>query len=137
MWVPGAVSVRRIHIGDEHLSDRGHLDPRKLADRARAQESLLGSALAAGVDTDGPEMARFCRSVFLLSRQCGAAGAEQASRRLFQLARRHGTRQPPRQLEFLLYGLMATVLGWGRAARLSMGVRTRRRPGSRPGGNMT
>ncbi|WP_146134585.1 glycosyltransferase family 2 protein [Aphanothece minutissima] len=137
VWVPTPVSVRRIHMGDDHLSDRGHLDPRKLVDRSRAQESLLRSALAAGVDPGGPEMARFSRSAFLLSRQCGAAGAEQAARRLFRLARRHGARQPRRQLEFLLYGLLAAALGWGRAARLSMGVRTRLRPGPRPGGNMT
>jgi hypothetical protein len=134
VWVPGEVSVRRIHMGDDHLSDRGHLDPRKLADRARAQESLLRSALAAGVDRRSPEMARFSRSAFLLSRQCGAAGAEHASRRLFQLARRHGARRPRRQLEFLLYGLLATALGWGRAARLSMGVRTRLQPEHRPRG---
>jgi hypothetical protein len=123
-------------MGDDHLSDRGHLDPRKLADRARAQDSLLRSALAAGVDRRGPEMARFSRSAFLLSRQCGAAGAEQASERLFQLALRTGAWQGRRRLEFALYGLLAAVLGWGRAARLSMGVRTRLPPGSPPGGNM-
>jgi glycosyltransferase involved in cell wall biosynthesis len=135
-WVPIEVSVRRIHMGDDHLSDRGHLDPCKLADRARARESLLRSALAAGVDRRGPEMARFSRSAFLLSRQCGAAGAEGASRQLFQLARRVGARGPRRRLEFILYGLLAAGLGWGRAARLSMGVRTRLLQEHRPGGNM-
>jgi GT2 family glycosyltransferase len=125
VWVPGEVSVRRIHMGDDHLSDRGHLDPRKLGDRARAQESLLSSALAAGVDRRSPEMARFSRSAFLLSRQCGAAGAEQASHRLFQLARRTGAWQRRRRLEFIGYRLLAAALGWGRAARLTMGVRTR------------
>jgi GT2 family glycosyltransferase len=136
VWVPSEVSVRRIHMGDDHLSDRGHLDPRKLADRAQARESLLRSALAAGVDRRGPEMARFSRSAFLLSRQCGAAGAEHASRQLFRLARRTGARGPWRRLEFLLYGLLANGLGWGRAARLSMGVRTRLRPDPWPEGNM-
>jgi GT2 family glycosyltransferase len=125
VWVPVPVSVRRIHMGDDHLSDRGHLDPRKLGDRARAQESLLSSALAAGVDRRSPEMARFSRSAFLLSRQCGAAGAEQASHRLFQLARRTGAWQRRRRLEFVGYRLLAAALGWGRAARLTMGVRTR------------
>ncbi|WP_216901270.1 glycosyltransferase [Synechococcus sp. CCY 9618] len=134
VWVPGEVSVRRIHMDEDHLSDRGHLDPRKLADRARAQASLLDSALAAGVDRHGPEMARFARSAFLLSRQCGAAGAEQASRQLFRLARRTGSGQLPRRLEFLLYGLLAVSLGWGRAARLTMAFRTRLRPERRPRG---
>ncbi|MCP9833663.1 glycosyltransferase [Cyanobium sp. Aljojuca 7A6] len=138
VWVPEPVSVRRIHMGNDHLSDRGHLDPRKLGDRARAQDSLLRSALAAGVDRRSPEMARFSRSAFLLSRQCGAAGAEQASERLFQLAWRTGAWQGRRQqLEFVFYRLLAAVLGWGRAARLSMGVRTRLPPEPRPGGNMT
>lgn len=136
VWVPTEVSVRRIHMGDDHLSDRGHLDPRKLADRARAQDSLLRSALAAGVDRRSPEMAQFSRSAFMLSRQCGAAGAEQASRRLFQLARRSGSWQRRRRLEFLIYGLLAAVLGWGGAARLTMGVRTRRPPGVHEGENM-
>ncbi|KEF42971.1 MAG: hypothetical protein ER33_03635 [Cyanobium sp. CACIAM 14] len=135
-WVAGEVSVRRIHMAGDHLSARGHLDPRKLADRARAQESLLRSALAAGVDRRGPEMARFARSAFLLSRQCGAAGAEASSRELFRLARRIGHQGPRRRLEFVLYGLLAACLGWGRAARLSMGVRTRLRPDARNGGNM-
>ena len=81
--------------------------------------------LAAGVDRRSPEMARFSRSAFLLSRQCGAAGAEQASHRLFQLARRTGAWQRRRRLEFIGYRLLAAALGWGRAARLTMGVRTR------------
>ena len=124
-------------MGDDHLSDRGHLDPRKLEHRARAQDSLLRSALAAGVDPRGPEMARFARSAFLLCRQCGAAGAEQASSRMFRLARRIGALERRRRLEFLLYGLLAASLGWGRAARLSMGLRTRRQPTQRSGGNMS
>ena len=136
-WVPTEVSVRRIHMGDDHLSNRGHLDPRKLADRARARESLLRSALAAGVDRRGPEMARFARSAFLLSRQCGAAGAEAASRQLFLLARRVGARGARRRLEFLVYGLLAAALGWRRAALLSMGLRTRLRTDPRAGGNMS
>ncbi len=137
VWVPIEVSVRRIHMGDDHLSDRGHLDPRKLEHRARAQDSLLRSALTAGVDPRGPEMARFARSSFLLSRQCGVAGAEQASSRMFRLARRIGARELRRRMEFLLYGLLAASLGWGRAARLSMGVRTRRQPTPRSGRNMS
>jgi GT2 family glycosyltransferase len=133
-WVPSDVSVRRIHMGDDHLSDGGHLDPRKLADRARAQASLLQSALAGGVDRHGPEMARFARSAFLLSRQCGAAGAEQASRQMFQLARQVGAVGVGGRLEFLLYRLLAGGLGWGRAACLSMGVRRRRRAETRSAG---
>jgi hypothetical protein len=121
-------------MGDDHLSDGGHLDPRKLADRARAQASLLQSALAGGVDRHGPEMARFARSAFLLSRQCGAAGAEQASRQMFQLARQVGAVGVGRRLEFLLYRLLAGGLGWGRAACLSMGVRRRRRAETRSAG---
>ncbi len=136
VWVPIDVSVRRIHMGEGHLSDRGSLDPRKLADRARAQESLLQSALAAGVGGDSPEMARFARSAFLLCRQCGAAGETDASRRLFRLARWVSAAQRRPSPDHLLYGLLARTLGWQRAARLSMGVRARLRPIPRERGNM-
>jgi GT2 family glycosyltransferase len=135
-WVPIDVSVRRIHMGEGHLSDRGCIDPRKLADRARAQESLLRSALSAGVGRHAPEMARFARSAFLLSRQCGAAGETAASQRLFRLARRIGTSQGRWPLDYLLYGLLAHTLGWCRAARLSMGLRAQLRPSPLEGGNM-
>lgn len=124
-WVSEPVSVRRIHIADGHLSDEGCEDPRKLVHRAMARASLFRSARHAGVPMTAPEMRHFARSTFLLCRQCGLAGVPEASRDLFRLAWLSAT--PRRRLapDLLLYGLLAAVLGWRRAAGLSMVLRQR------------
>lgn len=123
-WVPEEVSVRRIHLAGGHLSDEGCEDPRKLSHRALAQESLFACAQRAGVARNSAEMRHFARSAFLLSRQCGLAGVEEASRSLFHLARAASTRWRRRSPEFFLYGLMGTLIGWQRAAQLSLGLRS-------------
>lgn len=122
-WVPEAVSVRRIHLADDHLSDTGCEDPRKLAHRALAQASIFRCARQAGIANDTPEMRHFARAAFLLSRQCGLAGVSEASRDLFALARQASTPQRRDSIEFRLYGLLARIVGWQRAARLSLGLR--------------
>ena len=117
-WVNEDVSVRRIHLAPEHLSTGGTEDPRKLLDRAAARQSIYLSAIAAGMDIRKPEMAHFARSAFLLSRQCGLAGLESASKDLFALARRAST--PARRLgpDYLIYGILGSLFGWSNAARL-------------------
>lgn len=117
-WVNEDVSVRRIHLASEHLSTGGTEDPRKLLHRAAARQSIFLSAIAAGMDTRNPEMAHFARSAFLLSRQCGLAGLDSASKDLFNLARRASS--PSRRLgpDYLLYGLLGTLFGWSNTARM-------------------
>jgi len=122
-WVPEEVSVRRIHLADGHLSDEGCEDPRKLAHRALAQASLFLCAQRAGVAHDTSEMRHFARAAFLLSRQCGLAGVDEASKSLFQLARAASGRRRRQSPEFMLYGLLATMVGWRGAARVSLGLR--------------
>ena len=121
-WVNEDVSVRRIHLASEHLSTGGTEDPRKLLHRAAARQSIFLSAIAAGMDTRNPEMAHFARSAFLLSRQCGLAGLDSASKDLFDLARRAST--PSRRLgpDYLLYGMLGNLLGWSNTARLILVV---------------
>ena len=82
-WVNIDVSVRRLNLGDDHLSSKGCEDPLKLANRAQAQASIYRCALAAGVGHESREMQLFARSAFLLCRQCGLAKLPQASRELF------------------------------------------------------
>jgi hypothetical protein len=122
-WVAEDVSVRRIHLAHDHLSNQGCEDPRKLAHRAMAQASLFRCAQQAGVSGDCAEMRQFGRAAFLLSRQCGLAGVGDGARTLYRLARQaSGTWQretPP----MLLYGLLARVIGWRAAARFSLGLR--------------
>jgi hypothetical protein len=114
------VSVRRIHLAQEHLSTGGTEDPRKLLDRAAARQSIYLSAIAAGMDTRKPEMAHFARSAFMLSRQCGLAGLEIASKDLFALARRAST--PARRLgpDYLIYGIIGHLWSWSNAARITL-----------------
>ncbi|MFM9088718.1 MAG: glycosyltransferase family 2 protein [Cyanobium sp.] len=124
-WVSEPVSVRRIHLPGGHLSDRGCEDPRKLTHRALAQASLFRCARQAGVSLNSPEMRHFARAAFLLSRQSGLVGIPSVSASLYDLARRAST--PRRRLapDLLLYGLLASLLGWERTARWSMGLRNR------------
>jgi hypothetical protein len=117
------VSVRRIHLVGGHLSDQGCEDPRKLAHRAMAQASLFDCARQAGVSNDSNEMRFFSRSAFLLSRQCGLAGVPESSRNLFQLALQASTPEVRASLEYRLYRLLAKVLGWCGAARLTVFLR--------------
>lgn len=122
-WVSEPVSVRRIHLPVGHLSDAGCDDPRKLAHRALAQTSLFHCARRAGVGINAPEMGHFARAALLLSRQCGLAGVGSASRDLHRLAWQAST--PRRRLapELLGYGLLARLIGWPAAARLSLAAR--------------
>lgn len=124
-WVQEPCSIRRINLGEDHLSYQGSVDPRKLADRARARQSLFRSALAAGVALDVPEMKHFSRSAFLLSRQCAEAGLEDEARDLHHLSCRacEAGRAPA---DLRLYGWIGPRLGWRRTARLSKGLRALR-----------
>ncbi|HYO75909.1 MAG TPA: glycosyltransferase family A protein [Thermoanaerobaculia bacterium] len=111
----------------EHLDEapdrlsRGHaLDPVRLRDRAAAHALIVEHARRAGVTNDQPEMQHFSRELFLLARQCGAAGLRDESRMLFDLSRRSSQRANAPQ--FRAYSALARVFGWtltGRVACLS------------------
>jgi hypothetical protein len=123
-WVPAFVSEQRGHGGDR-LSRDGSADPAKLADRAAAHALILGHAERAGIGPRTEEMRHFARELFLLSRQCGAAGLEHEARHLHGLARRASRGDRPR-LDLPVYGLLAETLGWERMGRLAC-ARDRRR----------
>ncbi|MBC7601887.1 MAG: hypothetical protein H7255_04400, partial [Ramlibacter sp.] len=112
------VSVQRGHEADMHLSHQSATNPRKLADRARAQELILQHAQQAGITSGQPEMQHFARALFLLARQCGAAGLVEQSRRLHGLARHCGDPNGC-GLDLKLYRWGAFVLGWRAMGRLS------------------
>jgi glycosyltransferase involved in cell wall biosynthesis len=84
-WCQLAVSETRDHH-DNRLSRGSALDPSRQKQRATAQGRIFQHALAFGLTPANPEMQVFSRSLFLLSRQCGAAGLPTESRQLFQLA---------------------------------------------------
>jgi glycosyltransferase involved in cell wall biosynthesis len=120
------VSVTRSHQADQHLCYAGSSEPRKLKDRATAHESILRQALAAGISTQQAEMRHFARDLFLLARQCGAAGLAMQSRRLVELALEASGRNWPRRADIFVYRGVAQVLGWRRAGRISHWIDERR-----------
>ena len=80
------VSDTRITAGNQ-LSRAGSSDPEKLRDRAAAHRLILEHALAARISHETSEMRHFARELFLLARQCGAAGLAEEARTLFDLSR--------------------------------------------------
>jgi glycosyltransferase involved in cell wall biosynthesis len=110
-FVPETLLEVRGHEGDR-VSDNGVSDPDKLSSRARAHEMIYAHAVSAGIDTDIPEMRHFSRELFLLSRQCGAVGLIDESRRLFDLSRESSRSHARAGLDYLVYGAGAKLLGW-------------------------
>lgn len=105
------------HHQQERLSMRG-AEPAFLKDRAKAHVLIYQHARRAGVGDSAPEMQRYARELFLLARQCGAAGLKDESRTLFELARdASGPRRNGPQ--FHAYRLLAGLFGWSRAGRLA------------------
>ncbi len=110
-YIDAFVSEERAITG-ARLSVGGTSDPDKLRDRATAHEMILQHALAAGITHNSDEMQHFARELFLLARQCGAAGLAREARILFTLARRASGTERSRGIDFLMYGAGARLLGW-------------------------
>ena len=116
----------RLHFVDEWVCEvrthaahaSGHGDPPTLRDRATAHALIYGHARRAGIADDAPEMKHFARELFLLARQCGAAGLPEESRRLFDLAR-EASGDDGNRLQFRLYRALARLVGWTGVGKLS------------------
>jgi glycosyltransferase involved in cell wall biosynthesis len=117
-FVDEFVSEEREHSGPR-LSRGGAISPEKLRDRAQAHALILAHAFRAGIRVDDAEMQHFARELFLLSRQCGAAGLVAESRKLFQLALDASGNVRARGIDFRLYRIAASILGWSLAGRLA------------------
>jgi hypothetical protein len=117
VWCQNPVSEHRDH-GGGRLSGGSVLDPVRMRQRARSHELIYGHAIRAGLQ-DTPEMQHFARELFLLSRQCGAAGLAAESRRLFELSRQASGVARSRGLDFRLYKMAAGLVGWIAMGRLS------------------
>ena len=119
-YVPRLVSIQRDH-GGTRLSRAVSSDPEKLKNRARAHSLILEHARRAGIGPRSPEMEHFARELFLLARQCGAAGLAEESRELAGLAR-SASRGGGGGLDVWLYSRLADILGWRRLGRLAGGL---------------
>ena len=107
---------------DHDFARLGHgpaLDPTRLSQRARAHALIYGHAVRAGIPVEAPERQHFARELFLLARQCGAAGLAVESRKLFLLAREASGDERARGLDFKLYSAATGVLGWHLAGTLA------------------
>lgn len=113
-FVEAWVSETRQHVA--HVS--GQADARTLSDRAVAHAAILGHARRFGIAEDAAEMRHFARELFLLARQCGAAGLTEESSRLFAMARSASGGERGR-VQFRLYSLLARLLGWETMGKVS------------------
>ena len=90
--------------------------------RYQAHVLIYEHARGSGITPDDPHMGRFARELFLLARQCGALGLAEESADLFRLAKDASGPARAKGLDFRLYRLAATILGWTAAGRLAWGV---------------
>lgn len=89
---------------------------RKLQDRCKARLLILDRALKAGVGDDSPDRRYFASGLFLFSRQCGAAGLREESRKLFEASLAAAGRVKLKNQT--LYRLLAAVIGWTHAGTI-------------------
>lgn len=118
VWCNQYVCEVRDHAGDR-LCRGTVLDVGRQQQRAVAQERIFRHAQAYGLTSASPEMQAFSRSLFLLARQCGAAGLPTESRRLFGLAREAAGGNRARRIDFRLYAVLASSFGWVTAGKIS------------------
>jgi GT2 family glycosyltransferase len=117
VWCPIPVSEHRQHKG-ERLSEGNVLDPSRLRQRAKAQDLIHSHAVRYGCQPSDSEMQIFARSLFLLARQCGAAGLCHESQQLAELALKIASEGGGRTIDIRLYTLAASLLGWQLVGRL-------------------
>lgn len=112
------VSETRDHADARLCRGTAH-DPIRLAMRARSHQLIWTHAQKAGLPDSHPEdVARFARSLFLLARQCGAAGLLPQSGILLSLAVEAGGRGKAR-FQIPAYRWLSRCLGAQRIANLS------------------
>ncbi|HVT45437.1 MAG TPA: glycosyltransferase family A protein, partial [Thermoanaerobaculia bacterium] len=118
VFVDAWVAEHRDH-GEGRLSRGERLDAARLGQRASAHALMFGHAMRAGIDPPVVEMQIFARRLFLLSRQCGAAGLVAESKQLFEMARRASGDERAKGRDFRMYRGLAGVVGWRGAGVLA------------------
>jgi len=124
--VPEYLVEVRDHGGDRLCRGAAN-DPARMKTRARAHQLILQHAQRAGITPIDAHMQRFSRKLFLLSRQCGAAGLAHESQDLFNFARQCTTRSRANGFDFNLYRVVSGIIGWTLTGRISCLVDALRR----------
>jgi hypothetical protein len=106
--------------GGERLCRGDAYDPVRMNMRAKSHEMILQLAQQAGIDQANLHMQQFSRELFLLSRQCGAAGLPEQSARLFELSRIACGVARANRADFLLYSALVKMFGWVRLGKMSL-----------------
>ena len=119
VWVPAFVCEVRAH-GGERLSRGSNDDSQRMQTRARSHSLIWQHALEAGLPDSAPQaVGNFARSLFLLSRQCGAAGLPYESKELLALAKTAAAGGVARKIDMKLYEILAMCIGWCAAGRFA------------------
>jgi len=105
-----------INHSGPRASGGGLNDLTKLRDRCKARVLIWENALKAGVPESDPNRQHFAKGMFLLARQCGAAGLAPESQALLSASRRAAGKARSQKQD--LYGCLARLLGWKRLGRL-------------------
>jgi glycosyltransferase involved in cell wall biosynthesis len=113
------VCEARDHRGDR-LSRGPAFEPARMRDRAASHALIYRHARRARIATESPEMRHFARELFLLARQCGAAGLAAESKQLFELARDASGPIRAEALDFRAYRALASLVGWSSLGRASV-----------------
>lgn len=116
-YVPDYVCEVRDHSGDRLSRNAG--DAAILAQRAIVHGLIFSYARRAGIDSKASEMQHFARALFLLARQCGAAGMNDEATQLFALSREASGDARSQNFDFRLFAAAVRVLGWTRSARIA------------------
>lgn len=119
VWVATGVSIRRINLSQDHLSYGGCSDLKKVSDRVVAKQLLFEYAITSGIVSAQPEMKIFARECFLLSRQCAVIDLEKESKAMFRLSRKASDKWRRNGIDYVIYGILGYLFGWGRIGRLA------------------
>ena len=87
-------------------------DKNALRDRAAAYVLIFHHAIKAGICHEIPEMQKFARQLFFISRLCGTAGLAKESEKLFILARKASGTIRGNGFDFRMYKILANIMGW-------------------------
>ena len=87
-------------------------DAAVLKERQRAYKAIYRNAVEYGILPEEPNMQLFSRYLFLIARQCGAAGLATEALECFSVAVAAAGHERAKGWDFKLYGMLSSILGW-------------------------
>jgi hypothetical protein len=110
------VTIRR-HEGDHfgQLTDNSH---QELTDKSTAYLAIYQHSISAKIAKSNIESRRFNRMAFMLARQCASLGIIEQSKKLMKICKA-GTDLKKHRIEYKLYTIGSSILGWKVMGKLS------------------